>query len=313
MRYFVTSDMHSFYTPFIEALDSAGYDKNNPEHTLIICGDVFDRGYGSADLFEFLSDIDPQRLILIKGNHEELYIDLLKKYYPEEHDFHNGTVNTFCQLARITEYEGMSIEYYLRMNSRSLNGNCYGVTDPCYGTFDKNKEAIDLWHKIYQKVLNHPATKWITSDAWKDYYELDRFIFVHSFIPVEKPKGLEVYNADWYSGAFKYFKNWRADATEDDWSAARWGCPWKQYDAGLFDEEKKKDKVLVCGHWHTYDFYKHLDHDDTLMRYESPIYAGSNIIGLDACTAYNDNVNVLVIDNDRLYDKFGKEIALKKE
>ncbi len=30
MTLFVTSDIHSFYDPFIKALDAAGFDKDNP-------------------------------------------------------------------------------------------------------------------------------------------------------------------------------------------------------------------------------------------------------------------------------------------
>lgn len=43
MKFFAISDMHSFYDPMIDALDQAGFEKNNPEHTLIVCGDAFDR------------------------------------------------------------------------------------------------------------------------------------------------------------------------------------------------------------------------------------------------------------------------------
>mgnify|MGYP006974673192 CR=1 FL=1 len=31
MKLFVVSDIHSFYTPLIKALEAAGYDKNNNE------------------------------------------------------------------------------------------------------------------------------------------------------------------------------------------------------------------------------------------------------------------------------------------
>ena len=43
-KFFVVSDIHGFYDIFIDALDKAGFDKNNEEHYLICCGDYFDRG-----------------------------------------------------------------------------------------------------------------------------------------------------------------------------------------------------------------------------------------------------------------------------
>lgn len=42
-KYFVASDIHSFYTPFIKELNKTGFDLNNEEHILIICGDLFDK------------------------------------------------------------------------------------------------------------------------------------------------------------------------------------------------------------------------------------------------------------------------------
>ena len=42
MKFFVVSDIHGFYNELIKAVSSAGFDKNNKNHTLIICGDLFD-------------------------------------------------------------------------------------------------------------------------------------------------------------------------------------------------------------------------------------------------------------------------------
>ena len=57
MKYFITSDIHSFYDEFIEALNKAGYDKNNKDHILIICGDIFDRGTKPLEIYEFLKNM----------------------------------------------------------------------------------------------------------------------------------------------------------------------------------------------------------------------------------------------------------------
>ena len=42
--YFVCSDIHGFYKEWMKSLKEAGFNKNNPEHILIVLGDVFDRG-----------------------------------------------------------------------------------------------------------------------------------------------------------------------------------------------------------------------------------------------------------------------------
>ena len=53
----MASDIHSFYTPFIKELNKTGFDLNNEEHILIICGDLFDRGSESLKLYEFIKSL----------------------------------------------------------------------------------------------------------------------------------------------------------------------------------------------------------------------------------------------------------------
>lgn len=39
-KFFVVSDVHGFYDEMIEALNKAGFDKNNKDHVFISCGDL---------------------------------------------------------------------------------------------------------------------------------------------------------------------------------------------------------------------------------------------------------------------------------
>lgn len=39
-KYFVTSDIHSFFNEFKGALENASFDVDNSDHVLVICGDV---------------------------------------------------------------------------------------------------------------------------------------------------------------------------------------------------------------------------------------------------------------------------------
>ena len=52
-KYFVVSDVHGFYDEMIKALNEAGWDKNNPNHYIISCGDVFDRGTQPKEVMKF--------------------------------------------------------------------------------------------------------------------------------------------------------------------------------------------------------------------------------------------------------------------
>ena len=138
MRYFITSDIHSFYTPLIEELNKKGFDKNNPNHTLVVLGDVFDRGDETIPLYNFLSSLE--RLILVRGNHEQLYFNLLTESFPTKEDFSNGTVKTFCDIAG----------YDIKMLSKK-----YWYIKSFLDNIDiellRNKPQ-EIWLKIRQKV-----------------------------------------------------------------------------------------------------------------------------------------------------------------
>ena len=101
MKYFVASDIHGFFNEFRAALDEAGYDVNNPNHHLIICGDIFDRGRQAIKMYEFLRSIPKDRRTYIRGNHEYLLKQLTLKYSPQAHDISNGTLDTLSQLSGI--------------------------------------------------------------------------------------------------------------------------------------------------------------------------------------------------------------------
>lgn len=296
MKYFVLSDIHSFYTEMMKSLRESGYDKSNTEHTLIVCGDIFDRGPESLKVYEFLVSVPSSNLILIKGNHEQLFLKLLDKDYPQEHDFHNGTVRTFCQIAKARKTGGVSKENYLECG--------LSYSDPAYPWYDKNFRAC--WKKIRDKVKQHPITNWLQSSAWLDYFELDRFIFVHSFIPVKLKDEFKFIAEDFTNKLsipchmLEYDANWR---NSDDWKDAVWGNPWKNFKLGFFQPEANQGKTLVVGHWHTSDFYEALDLDFSYYHNCAPIYYSEGIIGLDGGCEFNFKTNsyihpqnVMIID-----------------
>ena len=53
-KYFVVSDIHSFCRELKKGLKQAGFDKENPDHVLIVCGDIFDRGHQTLQTYKFL-------------------------------------------------------------------------------------------------------------------------------------------------------------------------------------------------------------------------------------------------------------------
>lgn len=270
--YFVISDIHGFYQQMVDGLRKAGFRKNNKDHILVVLGDLFDRGPEPFRVYKYIKSLPKSRRILVRGNHEALYLELLKKDFPQRHDFSNRTVNTLCDLTTTP------IDL--------LNEDTYD-----YDEFSYIKGSRKAWEKIVNKMRDHEITKWLESDEWVNYFELDKYIMVHSFIPLEE---------DWKNG---------------DWDNAIWGCPWRSYQKGYFKKQEDEGKVLVCGHWHTSDFYSNLKfiHD---YDYECcPIYYSEHLIGIDGGVMYNPywehythHQNVLVIKDDDFntcYDENG--------
>ena len=106
MRYYVISDVHSFYSETMQALSEKGFFEDKSPHKLIVCGDLFDRGSESVKMQNFICELlKNDDVILVRGNHEDLILDLIRDAkqlfgYGIEHTHHwsNGTVKTVTDL-----------------------------------------------------------------------------------------------------------------------------------------------------------------------------------------------------------------------
>lgn len=260
MKYFVISDIHSYYTIARLALQRAGYDENNPEHHLVICGDMFDRGDESWHVFMWVKGlVESGKATLVRGNHEDLLEDCVHADFPQEYDISNGTTRTIAQLASEEKTVGVSdIEVF-----RACCLACY------------------------------PIVSWIRKWA-VHYLEVGRYIFVHSWIPTIVRDGFPY----WYAKSrnLKYYSDWR-NATEKDWKSAVWGNPCMNYVNGLCEP----NKTIVSGHWHTSWMHAYIEkHNPDYEWGEKADYGifrsiEGNFVGIDGCTAYSGQCNVLVI------------------
>ena len=97
MKIFVFSDCHGYADELINALNDAGFERNNPSHFLVGCGDYLDRGRQPQEIIKFLNSIDNK--ILVRGNHTDLLVDCISRGYPESHDWQNGTAQTIIDLS----------------------------------------------------------------------------------------------------------------------------------------------------------------------------------------------------------------------
>ena len=164
MKYYITADVHGFYTEFHNALDAAGYFTDPAPHKLIILGDVFDRGQEAVEMQRFILELlERDDVILVRGNHEDLFVDLVTRDrgYPLRHHKSNGTYSTALQL---TGYDPASAYLHMRQFAAAARETAY-----------------------YRQII--PSTR--------DYFETEHYIFVHGWIPCEQSWDGCSYRPDW--------------------------------------------------------------------------------------------------------------------
>ena len=267
-RFFVVSDVHGFYSILLKTLDSHGFQVNNPNHILVICGDVFDRGEESVALYNLLSNIPDSRFIYIRGNHEDLICecvnDILTNKIISRHHFSNGTIKTIAHFTGLKEQDFV----YARLA-------------------DTTKELVQ------SKMM--PIIGWINKKS-VNYYEIGDYIFVHGWLPVTAD-GLDFMGN--YRNPHIAPRDWWDNDINDMWKEARWLNGMKMWKDGA----KLSDKTIVCGHFHCSWGWSHLRQErkefpkknrrDWEKSFEPFIDEG--IIAIDACTAYSGIINCIVL------------------
>lgn len=247
MKYFIFSDAHGCYSVLKNKLKEVGFEENNPNHMLISLGDNFDRGKENYQMFLFLKEmVKKNKIILIRGNHEDILMHMFYSKRASTTDYMNGTYNTIEELAMA--YFG----------------------EKGYGMFMENFE--ELYYKLKEEGL--------FDLIWdmKDYFETSKYVFVHGFIPINTDE------------EFSYKSNWRTSC-EEEFYRARWinGIEMSlKYGIG---EPKKK---IVMGHIYVKQAYTLKGENSNCLE----IYEDEKIIALDAHTAINNVINILVIEDN---------------
>ena len=151
-KYFVISDVHSFYHEMMKALDNAGFDVSNNEHILISLGDLLDRGEYPLECLNFVNSIPDERKFLVRGNHETLFDEMIDRGSYDIIDLSNKTLHTAL---------------YLSGNDKILLG--------------EGDEAREAFHKI---KVSKEVSKYESSLV--NYCEIGDRIFVHGWLPSEQ-------------------------------------------------------------------------------------------------------------------------------
>lgn len=120
------------------------------EKKLVICGDLFDRGRETLKVQEFvLNLLHRDEVLLIRGNHEDLFCDLVTtdRGLARGHHVHNGTYQTALDLTG------------------------YDIAMAGIRHYDFAEAARDT--PYYSEIM----------PTMLDYYETSHYIFVHGWIP----------------------------------------------------------------------------------------------------------------------------------
>ena len=267
-KYFVVSDVHSFYNEMMKALNKQQFDINNKDHILCIAGDAFDRGSQSKEMLQFMEFLG-DRLIYVRGNHEDLLFDCVRDIVSGKtigsHHFSNGTVKTIEQLCGLKENE-----LWFPRRSDSLN------------------------HTIYEKMK--PIIEWINEKS-VNYAEIGDNIFVHGWIPVIGD-GMD-FMGNWKNPR-PAPREWWDNGNEELWNEARWVNGMDMWKQGV----KIPGKTIYCGHWHSSWGHSHLHQDrkefpdknrkDWQKSFEPFIDDG--IIAIDSCCAYSGFINCIALE-----------------
>ena len=195
MKYFVSSDIHGFFNEWQNALTDKGFDLNNPEHKIILCGDLFDRGNQPKEIIDFVLK-HKDKVILIRGNHEDLMEQMIERDFSDYGDLCNGTAQTIVDLypewqisefdlkkiakaTRLQEVLDMCIDYYETKNYIFVHGwipiieNCY-LYDSNWRTARKERWEKARWtnpvemyrYEIYEPNKTIVCGHWHCSALW---------------------------------------------------------------------------------------------------------------------------------------------------
>ena len=197
MKYFVSGDIHGFYDEWQNALKDKGFDLNNPEHKIILCGDLFDRGSQPKEIIDFVLK-HKDKVILIRGNHEDLMEQMIERNSSDYGDLCNGTAQTIVDLypewqisefdlkkiakvTRLQEVLDMCVDYYETKNYIFVHGwipiveNCY-LYDSDWRTARKERWEKARWtnpvemfrYEIYEPNKTIVCGHWHCSALWHE-------------------------------------------------------------------------------------------------------------------------------------------------
>lgn len=169
MKYFVFADPHGDYEALWTTLFEKGYDWENSEHQLIGLGDYFGRAMQSksdcVEIWRYLTnEKHVNKPICLKGNHEDILTQAIRRRGLTETDICNGEHNTFASFA------------YVYPNQIKYDSH--------------------LQFEVCQKMFRLGFEDWL--EFLPGYYETEHYVFTHGFVPLSYFTGASLTELDSY-------------------------------------------------------------------------------------------------------------------
>jgi hypothetical protein len=222
-------------------------------------------------MYKFLDGLT--NVVLVRGNHEDLLVDMLIRRHGERHDISNGTVRTAADLADMLDGELTS-------------------------SVDTYKALLEFITPFLNKYVN--------------YFETKNYIFVHGWIPCDDPNYAGkywwqnnrkfVYNPDWRTcdeeawNAARWVNGIDAGFVKKDKAlepgktiiCGHWHCSYGNYWKAVRETIEAGGSIFDTK---VGEFNEHAIWEP----FEAP-----GIMAVDRCTAHTGEVNVVVLEDELL-------------
>ncbi|MBE6959413.1 MAG: hypothetical protein E7448_01635 [Ruminococcaceae bacterium] len=163
-KMFVVSDIHGHYTLLKNALDRAGFDKTNPEHLLVGCGDYFDRGNENMDVLRYLDRL--KHKVLLRGNHEDMLLKLLHTGKLQPHHYINGTTRTLKNMLGKYSIDPLTDTINFSGKTGTVNWFCEFIGETVDYFETKHYVFVHGW--LPENALTPEARKNATPEDWEE-------------------------------------------------------------------------------------------------------------------------------------------------
>ena len=175
---YAMSDVHGQYELMVNRIEELGGVSKlcTNGNRLILLGDYIDGGTDSFKVLEYIYNLEkiygPENVVVLRGNHEEWFIDFLL----------NGTRDWLGEdSGLVTSKTFLTVGQYMGIRKMAVNGGVNKVYDYVRKCIKDNHVELIKWMK-----------------SLRYYYETEKQIFVHAGIDEEAGELWKVATADYY-------------------------------------------------------------------------------------------------------------------